>query len=284
MIKITEESLLVTDTAQDACRLKKVCRPVKKLRDTHKKIGIAFGGGGLRGTAHLGVLKVLEEYGVPVHMVAGTSIGSAVAALYGAGMDWRKMKVLFDHYDVESMIKVRPGKMGLVPADGYTELIRICTKGKKIEELDLPVKIVAVDLMSYSRVLFDEGDTAIAVRASSAIPGVFTPVEMGDMVLVDGFVLDNCPGDVVRDMGADVVLAISLHANNYNQPQNILDVVQRSLDVAATAYQTIDADLILEPIDRHMGSLNVNAMEECFMLGERCARAHIDQILQLIEG
>lgn len=264
-------------------RIKPVRQAKPELLQGKKKIGVAFGGGGLRGTAHLGVLKVFEEYGIPIDFVAGTSIGSAIAALYAVGYDWRMTKMLFDNYDIESLIKVRPSRKGLIPADGYTEMIRTCTKGKRIEEMDIPLKIVAVDLVSYKRILFDRGDTAVAVRASSAIPGVFTPVEMGEMVLVDGFVLDNCPGDVVREMGADVVIAISLHANNSSKPQNILDIVQRSLDVAATAFQKIDADIVLSPIDRHLGSLNVDAMAECFQLGEQCAREHIDEILELIK-
>ena len=267
----------------DFMKSKPLPAPQALVEQKRKTVGVAFGGGGLRGTAHVGVLKVLTEYGVPIDMVAGTSIGSAIGALYASGYDWKMIKFLFDNFDIESLLKVRPTRAGLIPADGYTALIRTCTRRKQIEEMEIPLKIVAVDLVSYKRILFDRGDTAAAVRASSAIPGVFTPVTMGDMVLVDGFVLDNCPGDVVREMGADVVIAISLHAPDHSPPQNIVDIVNRSLDVAATAFQDIDADILLEPISHHMGSLNVNAMEECFRLGEQCAKEHIEEILEIIK-
>ena len=249
-----------------------------------KKIGVAFGGGGLKGTAHVGVLKVFSEYNIPIHMVAGTSIGSAVAALYASGYDWEMMHKIFMNFDIESLLKVRPSRKGLIPADGYVELIRACTKNKRIEDMDLPLKIVAVDLVSRKKILFDRGDTAIAVRASSAIPGVFTPVKMDDMLLVDGYILDNCPGSVVRDMGADVVIAIDLHAPNTSMPKNILEIVNRSMDIAAASYQVVDADLVLSPIDTFVDSLSVEVLQECFDQGEACARKHIDKILELTGG
>lgn len=254
------------------------------VAEKQKKVGVAFGGGGVKGAAHLGVLKVFAEYGVEIDMAAGTSIGSAVAALYGAGYDWKMMKLLFDNYDIESLVKVRPSRKGLIPAEGYTELMRTCTKGLRIEELRIPIKLVAVDLVSRKCILFDRGDTAVAVRASSAIPGVFTPVEMGNMVLVDGYVLNNCPGDVVREMGADVVIAIDLHSPSFSPPKNILDVVTRSLDVAASAYQRIDGDVILQPISEFLDTLDASNIAKCFELGEACAREHIGEIMALLEA
>lgn len=256
--------------------------PVKEK--PRKKVGVAFGGGGFKGAAHVGVLKVLEEYKVPIDMAAGTSIGSAIAALYGSGLNAQQMQLLFEHFDIESLIRVRPSRKGLIPADGYIDFIRTCTKGRRIEEMRIPIKLVAVDLISRKRILFDAGDTAIAVRASSAVPGIFTPVEMGNMVLVDGYVLDNCPGNVVRGMGADVVIAISLHTPDFSKPKNMLDVVNRAMDIAASAYQQIDADIVLSPINEYMDFLDTSAIAKCFELGEACARAQIDNILKLIEG
>ena len=247
-----------------------------------KKVGVAFGGGGLKGSAHVGILKVLTEHNIPIDMVAGTSIGAAVAALYASGYDWKMLDFLFNEYDIDSTLKVRPNRKGLIPADKYTDLIRTCTKGKRIEEMDIPLKIVAVDLMSRKKILFDRGDTALAVRASSAIPGVFTPVKMVDMLLVDGYILDNCPGDVVRAMGADIVIAISLYAPDMSEPTNILDIVNRSLDIATSSYQEIDGDIILRPIPHHVDSLNTEGIAQCRIWGEECANQYIDEIIKLV--
>ncbi|MDO4581438.1 MAG: patatin-like phospholipase family protein [Bacillota bacterium] len=260
---------------------KEIAVPQPPQQPPRKKIGVAFGGGGLKGPAHLGVLKVLEEYQVPIDMVAGTSIGAAVAALYAYGMDWREMLKLFTDMDVESVIKVRPSRKGLIPADAYTDLIRSACKGCLIENMRLPLRIVTVDLVSRQKVILDHGDTALAVRASSAVPGVFTPVMLEDKMLVDGYILDNCPGGVVRDMGADVVLAISLFAPGSSLPRNMVEIINRSLDIATSSAQVIDADLILKPIPHHMDFLDTKVMDACFELGEQEARAHIDEILEL---
>lgn len=247
-------------------------------------IGLALGGGGFKGGAHIGVLKVLDEYGIKADMVAGTSIGSAVAALYASGYTWQMMEKLFTNFDLDSLIKVRPSRKGLVPAEGYTELIHTCVKGKKIEEMDIPLRIVAVDLVSWKKVVFERGETAPAVRASSAIPGVFTPVKMGDMLLVDGFILDNCPTSVVRAMQPDIVLAVSLFAPNHNEPQNMVEIINRSIDVATAANIRLDADWLVKPIAQPVDSMSSKIIAECLELGEKAARAQIDDLLAIIEA
>ena len=245
-------------------------------------IGVAFGGGALKGTAHIGVLKVLAEYGIPIDMVAGTSIGSAIAAMYASGMDWQQMHQAFFTSDIDSLVKVRPSRMGMIPADGYQAMVRAITGGRRLEDMSIPCGIVAVDLVSRKKIVFQRGDTGLAVRASSAIPGIFTPVLLNGMVLVDGYVLDNCPGDVLREMGADIVIAIDLAYPDSSTPSNMLDIVSRSLSISAAEFQVIDADIILQPIDDHKKFLDKQALQECYELGEACAREHIEEILSLL--
>ena len=247
------------------------------------KIGIAFGGGGFKGGAHVGVLKVLDEYGIKPDMVAGTSIGSAVAALLASGYTWQMMETLLCQFDLDAMMKVRPRRSGLIQADDYTELIHTCVKGKKIEEMDIPLKIVAVDLVSWKKVVFDKGETAPAVRASSAIPGVLTPVKMGDMLLADGFLLDVCPTRVVREMGADIVLAISLFSPNHSVPQNMVEIINRAIDIATAANRHIEADWLLEPIPHYLDGLSSKIIQQCIELGEQAARANISSLLTLCD-
>ena len=257
---------------------------VPSLKPQKPKVGIAFGGGGFKGGAHVGVLKVLDEYGIKPDMVAGTSIGSAVAALFASGYTWQMMEKLLSQFDLGAMIKVRPNRSGLIPANDYAELIHACIKGKKIEEMDIPLRIVAVDLVSWKKVVFDKGETAMAVRASSAIPGVFTPVKLGDMLLVDGFLLDICPAQVVREMGADIVLAINLFSPNYSEPQNMVEIINRSIDIATAANIRIEADWLLEPITYHLNSLDSKIIPQCIELGEQAARKNIQSLLALCDA
>jgi NTE family protein len=217
-------------------------------------------------------------------MVAGTSIGSAVAALFASGYTWQMMETLLCQFDLDAMLKVRPSRSGLIPATAYAELIHTCVKGKKIEEMDIPLRIVAVDLVSWKKVVFDKGETALAVRASSAIPGVFTPVKMGDMLLADGYLLDVCPTGVVREMGADIVLAISLFSPNRNAPQNMVEIISRAMDIATAASRHIEADWLLEPIPHYLDGLNSKIVPQCIELGEQAARANIQSLLDLCDA
>ncbi len=248
------------------------------------KIGIAFGGGGFKGAAHIGVLKVLAKHNIKADMVAGTSVGSAVAALYASGYSWDMIELIFKKMDLESLVRLRPGRKGLISGNAYAELIHTCTKGKKIEQMDIPLKIVAVDLISWKKVVFDQGDTAIAVQASSAIPGVFTPVRYKDMLLVDGFLLNNCPSDIVRSMGADIVLAIDLSSPDYREPKNMIEIITRSLEIATAANEQIEADLILRPIPYFMEMLKADKISEAMDLGEQAANEHIDELIAMIDG
>ena len=248
------------------------------------KIGLALGGGGFKGAAHIGVLKVLAELGIKIDYIAGTSVGSAVAALHASGCPLSDMEALLMDDGLAKMFKLRPGRRGLIPGTAYTERVREMTRGRRIEEMDIPLRIIAVDLLSWNKVVFSEGDAALAVRASSAVPAVFTPVELNGMLLADGYLLDNCPGGVVRDMGADIVIAVSLSTPSYGDPGGLLGIVNRSLNIATSGHQVIDADIILRPIKEASDMLDDSHMQEHFRLGEEVTRAHIDEIKALIEA
>ena len=208
------------------------------------KIGIAFAGGGARGGAHVGVLKVLEELRVPVDYVAGTSIGSIVAALYASGMspdemekvlattDWDdalnddqgrkdqpyRLKEDDDLYLIKAELGFYKGKLvlpsGLVHGQKLNYLLRRmtlpATNVRDFDRLRIPFRCVATDIVTGGKVVLSQGDLARAVRASMAIPGFFTPVEWDGKLLTDGGTADNMPVDVVREMGADVVIAIDI--------------------------------------------------------------------------
>jgi len=208
------------------------------------RIGIAFAGGGARGGAHVGVLKVLEEMRVPVDYVAGTSIGSIVAALYASGMspdemdkvlsttDWDdalrddqgrkdqpyRQKEDDDLYLIKAELGFNKGKLvlpqGLVQGQKLNYLLRRltlpATNVRDFDRLRIPFRCVATDIVTGGKVVLSKGDLARAVRASMAIPGFFSPVEWDGKLLTDGGTADNLPVDVVRQMGADVVIAIDI--------------------------------------------------------------------------
>ncbi len=187
----------------------------KESGDKGKKLGLVLGGGGVRGLAHVGVLKVLEEAGVTVDLLAGTSMGGVVGALYAAGMTAeqieREVMALSTTASLRRLIDIRPSYRGLVRGERIYNLIAE-TIGAEITfaDLDLPLAMVAVDAVSGCEVILNSGKVADAVRATISVPGIFKPVEVDGMVLVDGGVLNNVPTDVAQKMGADTLMAVDV--------------------------------------------------------------------------
>ena len=187
------------------------------LRELHivggGKIGIALGSGAARGLAHLGVLKVLEEEGVKIDCVSGASAGSIIGAFLAAG----KLKELnsfcsrLTSWDSLKLIDpILIPKTGLVEGKKVEKFFRDYLGDLKIEELEIPFACVATDFYSGSEVILKSGDLVTAVRASISIPGIFKPVKMNDMMLVDGGVVNPVPVKVVRDLGAEIVIAVDV--------------------------------------------------------------------------
>lgn len=179
------------------------------------KIGLVLGGGGIRGLAHVGVLKALEGAGVKVDLLAGTSMGGVIGSMYAAGMPVaqieREVLAITNKASVRRLIDIRPSYRGFVRGERIYNLIAD-TIGAEITfaDLDLPMAMVAVDARSGCEVVLNQGKVVDAVRATISVPVVFKPVETDGMVLVDGGILNNVPTDVARSMGPDVLIAVDV--------------------------------------------------------------------------
>ena len=172
------------------------------------KVGLVLGGGGAKGATEVGVLKVIAEVGVPIDYIAGTSIGSIVGGLYSVGYSVEQLDSLFrnedwvDLFATGSVLELLENMVG--PNDSID-----------FDRLPIPFRCVAYDLKKQEEVVLRSGRLAQAMRASMAIPGAFKPVRMNGMVLVDGGMMNNLPVDVVRDMGADIVIAVDLQQTKH---------------------------------------------------------------------
>ncbi len=252
------------------------------------KIGFAFGGGGVRGFAHVGAIRVFVEAGIKADFAAGTSAGALVASLYACGYTGKMMEDIIRNINFSHLVRLKFSRLGMVQGDEYTEFIRLCTKNKNIEDANIPLRLVAVDLYTGEKVILDKGNIAIGVRASSSIPGVFTPVKYNGMMLTDGGMLDACPDTIVRDMGADIVIAINLRAGGRQEPKNIVDVLTRSIEIVSNKQILTAADVVLEPIsipfDSPIGALDFKKGQEYLQMGEAIAREKIGEIQELIAG
>lgn len=251
------------------------------------KIGLALGSGGARGFAHLGVIKVLVENNVPIDCIAGSSMGSLVACFYGAGIDLERLYKISTAFKRKYYLDFTVPKMGFIAGKRVKELIRFFTKGKQLEELMVPVAVVATDLMSGEKVVFKKGSIEDAVRASISIPGIFVPEKVNGRLLVDGGVVDRIPVSVVKEMGADIVIAVDTSNINKNtEITSIYDVIMQSLDIMQmelVEHRQIASDVMIRPKVEKYSSRSFTNIDEIIMIGEEEAQKHISHIFKLIE-
>jgi len=174
------------------------------------RVALALGGGAARGFAHIGVIEVLEENGIRPDIVTGTSAGSLVAALYASGHTGKELENIAIGMDESALTDWSfPGR-GLIRGEALAHYVRETTGNKPLEQMKIPLGIVATDLDSGKPILFRRGDVGTAVRASSAVPAVFQPVRIGTHEYVDGGLASPVPVRAARDMGADVIIAVDI--------------------------------------------------------------------------
>ncbi len=251
------------------------------------RIAWALGGGGARGFAHLGVLKVLKEARIPIDALAGTSMGAVMAVLFAAGTDLKYLTALATTIAWENFVDLRFPRYGLVEGKRITPLIRLLTKRKKLEELAVPVRVIATDLLTGDEMIFDHGPLDEAVRASISIPGIFTPVPSGQRLLVDGGLVAGVPVNAAAEMGMELVFAVNVGGElDTEPPRSVFDILYRSSEIMMRQLDGIQmeqAAFVLTPEVGHVGTVQFNRAEECIEKGEAAAREALPEMRRIIE-
>jgi len=252
------------------------------------KIGLALGSGGARGMAHVGVIKVLEEEGIIVDYIAGSSMGSLVGALYASGIGPEMLVKLGINLKRKYWMDLTVPKMGFVSGDKIKEMVKILTHGKDIEQLNIPLSIVATDLLKGERVIFNQGPVCDAVRASISIPGIFVPEEVNGRILVDGGVIDRVPISVAREMGADIVIGVDVGGMSSEvKPTTIFEVISRSIDIMEREifkHRVVDADIMIRPTVDQYSATAFTQIEELIEAGEQAAKQMLVTIKEAIQA
>lgn len=249
------------------------------------KLGLCLGSGGAKGLAHVGAIKVFEEEGLKFDLVAGTSIGSIVGALYAKGYSSDDMLSLLQEVsfaDAQFTIAMALGMVSL------TDIISKFIGGAHFEDLKIPFRAVAVDAERGKEVIFSKGDLAIALASSSAIPP-FRPIEHEGKILVDGAYLNYVPADVVKDMGADFVLSINLgEGKDTNQGiKSILDDTfpENKIPYANRSWQCYEySNYVLHPQLSQYSTSSLKNLDEIYKIGYDCAKSQIKDILNAIKN
>jgi NTE family protein len=285
------------------------------------KICLVLSGGGARGAAHVGVIKVLEEYRVPIHCIAGTSMGALVGAAFASGMSVEEMSAVNASISTELLFKDKPprkeesnrkkqddfnifvgpevgvGSKSLLPKGVVTGIqletvLRKLSKAKgfrNFDELPIPFRAVATDLVTGKAVVFSEGELANVMRASMSVPGAIAPAEFGGMMLVDGMLTSNLPVDAARAMGADIVIAVNVGTPLLRREQitDIFGVTGQMLsilteqNVQASLASLKPTDVLISPDLKDFSTGNFNDLPQIEPLGEVAARAMSARLAQL---
>jgi len=217
------------------------------------KFALVLGGGAARGFAHIGVIQVLEEAGIKPNMVVGTSAGSVVAAIYASGKTGAQLQRIADSMDQSALTDWNLSilKRGMMRGEALERFIKLETGVKNIEQLPLPLGIVATDLQTGEGILFQKGDVATAVHASSAVPSVFEPVKIGSREYVDGGLVSPVPVRFAKKMGADIILAVDISSTpEGNKSDDMLKILLQTFNIMSKSINTFElpqADLVIKP-------------------------------------
>lgn len=251
------------------------------------KVGLVLGGGAVRGLAHLGVIKAFERHRISIDRIAGTSMGGAVGGLYAAGVRPVDLEHLIQKTPKYSLIDVGIQKRGLISGNSiYTAVNEFLSQQGKssvlIENLPMKFKAVSVDLMEGKQVIFDKGDLLTALRATTAFPGIFSPLMHEGMMLVDGGVLNNLPVEELDRENGQLVIAVDVTREHEKKPpRNLVEVMYRSysLMTAERKHSSLRfADVIIRPEVGHIPAFDFTKWQECIEAGEQAAERIIDKL------
>jgi NTE family protein len=246
-------------------------------------VGLALGGGFARGIAHIGVIKVLEQEGIPVSYVAGTSVGALIGAAYCSGVTTAELEQIAARVRFKDLARWTLSRYGFATNQRMITFLNRVLKVHTFEELQIPLAVTATDFASGEGVVFRSGALNDAVRASCAYPGVFLPVKVNGRLLVDGMLAHSLPTKPVRDMGADKVIAVSLrsHWNNKDGPRHIFDVIGQCFSIAQDmncVNARHCADLVIEPDVTGYRYDDFEHSDALVKIGEASARAVLPEL------
>lgn len=213
------------------------------------KLGLALGGGGARGAAHIGVLKHFEKLGIKPDLISGTSAGAIVAALYAFNVSLDKIEASLKSMKPVSLSAFQINGLGLFENRDLKRVLEEHLQGKDIEDASIPISFVCTDINSGKRVVLRSGNIVDAVMASCAVPGIYLPVEINGQFLVDGGLVENVPIIALRELGSNITVAVNLNgAPKYHKVNNSLDAISNAMDIAIdnrTLSQLKNADIVI---------------------------------------
>ena len=251
--------------------------PQPSLRLVPPKIALVLGGGAVRGFAHIGVIKTLEAHGIVPDMVVGTSAGSVVGALYAGGYTGFELQKIAFQLEQESVGDWVLPDRGFIKGEMLQNFINKALQNRSIERLNKPFAAVTTELQTGEMAVFRRGNTGMAVRASSSIPGVFQPVKINGREYVDGGLVSPIPVRAARNMGADIVIAVDISGKPKNAKlKDSIDIFLQAFNIMGQSikrFELAEADVVIQPQTGMIGSTEFDQKHLAIMEGEKAALA-----------
>ena len=252
------------------------------------KIGIALGGGFARGIAHIGVLKVLEQEGIPVDMIAGTSVGAIMGAAYCSGISIAELEELAEKVRFTTFARWTISRLGFANNDRMVSFLKRILKAHTFEDMRIPLGVTATDFNTGQGTVFTSGSVIDPVRASCAYPGMFLPVEIGGRWMVDGMLSHPVPTVPVRAMGAQRVIGVHLKGqwSKCTAPRHLLDVVGQSFAIAQDMMSTVwkgAADIVIEPDVAGFDYDDFKRASQLIRVGEVAMRSALPEVRKWLD-
>lgn len=248
-----------------------------------RKVGLALGGGGVLGAAHIGVLRAFEELDVSIHYIAGTSIGALISAFYAFGKNWQDIKSITKDLNWLNASEISLSQFGILTNKKLGDLIEETLGEVNFDQAEIPLAMVATDIYNGDKVILKKGSVSKAVMASTCVPGIFNPIELGDRLLVDGGIVENVPLSTLQGMGAEILVGVALGTGSAREkPENIIDVLLRSFYFsieAATKLHTKKAHLLIQPDLASFNLISTSQTPELIDIGYKEAKRELGKSL-----
>ncbi|MGB2672585.1 MAG: patatin-like phospholipase family protein [Candidatus Acidiferrum sp.] len=268
-------------------KLRSLAEPEEIKSKERPRVGLALSGGFARGIAHIGVLRILREAGIPVDMIAGTSVGALIGAAYCAGTPLDEMERIGATTSFADFGRWTPSWLGLATNQRLEKFLAQFTPLKTFEEMSTPLAIAATDISAGVSVYYTRGPVGLPLRASCAYPGLFVPIQYEGRTLVDGFLTAPVPLEGALLLGADIVIAVYLEAGNLEQPRTFTDVLSRSFTIIQRHTDLTwrqQADVIIEPDVTPFVWDDFTKTPQMVAAGAAAALAALPQIRAAISG
>lgn len=265
-----------------------VVSPAFSMTPQPIRVALVLGSGGARGYAHIGVIKILQQAGVPIDLIVGASAGSLIGALYAESADAQRLEDIMLSTDLRSFVDInlKPAQSGIITGSQERRFLENNLKARRFNDLKIKYVAVAAKLLNGQSVALSQGDLITAIQASTALPGLVRPVHLGDMVLVDGGAVDPIPVAVAQRYHPKIIIAVDVSEPLSTQlPSSSLGMYTRGQDLiwlSLTRYSSQGADIIIHPQVGGTGTFAVSQRKQMVVAGEKAAQAQLPAILHLL--